>query len=132
PGVYYLTEGAKATGGSDLVNAILVDFRALDTLGEVTVLATVAAGLSALMRAHRPAVSEHLLSLPVSRGDPVLSSAYRLIAPVMVAISAYLYLRGHDEPGGGFIGALIAGIAVALGRLANPGVRPPLLGRLRA
>jgi multicomponent Na+:H+ antiporter subunit A len=42
-----------------------------------------------------------------------------LLTPIVVALSLYFLLRGHNAPGGGFIGALIAGTAVVLQYLAN-------------
>jgi len=47
---YYLEAAEPVTGGSNVVNTILVDFRALDTLGEITVLAVAALGVYALVR----------------------------------------------------------------------------------
>ena len=44
----------------------------------------------------------------------VLSAATRLLAPLMLAFSLFILLRGHNEPGGGFIGGLIAATAFAL------------------
>lgn len=128
-GDWYLREASATTGGENLVNTILVDFRALDTLGEAVVLGVVAVGLVGLARPDeaerpRPAAVRHVV-------DPVLELAYRVLAPVMLTASALLFLRGHEELGGGFIAALLAGTAVGLGHLAHP-AGAPLLGRLRA
>jgi multicomponent Na+:H+ antiporter subunit A len=49
-GARFLAEGESVTGGSNVVNTILVDFRALDTLGETTVLAVAAVGIYAMVR----------------------------------------------------------------------------------
>ncbi|MDG4765321.1 proton-conducting transporter membrane subunit [Solwaraspora sp. WMMD406] len=151
-GDYFLRNAEPATGGSNVVNVILVDFRALDTLGEAAVLTAVALGLVGLFRvggdrtgpdrgrpggagAHAGASEVVASSRPSRSGaippDLVLWFAHRLLAPVMLIVSAYLFLRGHDEPGGGFIAALVAGIAMGLGQLAAAGARLPLLGRLR-
>lgn len=46
-------ENAPEAGGTNVVNVILTNFRALDTLGEITVLAAAALGISALVRAGR-------------------------------------------------------------------------------
>ncbi|NYT94420.1 hydrogen gas-evolving membrane-bound hydrogenase subunit E [Salinispora sp. H7-4] len=127
-GDWYLRESSSATGGQNLVNTILVDIRALDTLGEAVVLAVVAVGLIGLARPaeavrNPPDAVRHAV-------DPVLELAYRVLAPVMLVASAVLFLRGHQELGGGFIAALLAGTAVGLGHLAHP-AGAPLLGRLR-
>ncbi len=44
----------------------------------------------------------------------ILSAATRLILPLMLLFSVFLLLRGHDEPGGGFVGGLMAAAALAL------------------
>ena len=53
PGAYYLEAAPAEAGGNNVVNTILVDFRALDTLGEITVLAVAAIGVFALVRSVR-------------------------------------------------------------------------------
>ncbi|MDG4832161.1 proton-conducting transporter membrane subunit [Solwaraspora sp. WMMD1047] len=151
PGRYFLTNAAAQVGGENVVNTILVDFRALDTLGEAVVLASVALGLGTLLRPAPDGTRGRAAAAPggapghdtadpggaVERPgkaavDIVLWFAYRALTPVMLAVSGFLFLRGHDEPGGGFIAALVAGTALGLGQLAFPGSRAPLLGRVRA
>jgi multicomponent Na+:H+ antiporter subunit B len=44
----------------------------------------------------------------------ILSTATRFLAPLIVLISIFVLLRGHNEPGGGFIGGLLGAIAFAL------------------
>lgn len=50
----------------------------------------------------------------------IAQTAQRLIVPIVVIISVYLLLRGHDAPGGGFIAALVAGAAVVIRRFVGP------------
>jgi multisubunit Na+/H+ antiporter MnhB subunit len=88
-----------------VVNTILVDFRALDTLGEITVLAVAALGVIALVP--RRAAS------PRGRGLILLEAA-RILTPGMIVLSLYFLVRGHDAPGGGFIAALMIGAALVL------------------
>jgi multicomponent Na+:H+ antiporter subunit B len=49
----------------------------------------------------------------------ILSAATRLLAPLILAYSLFILLRGHNDPGGGFIGGLIAAVAFALYAKAN-------------
>jgi multicomponent Na+:H+ antiporter subunit A len=49
----FYADNAEAAGGRNVVNVILTDFRALDTLGEITVLAAAAVGIAALVGAGR-------------------------------------------------------------------------------
>jgi multicomponent Na+:H+ antiporter subunit A len=134
-GTRFLAEGEGLTGGINVVNTILVDFRALDTLGEITVLAVAAAGIVSLVRM----VERRPVPRPDAGPDPgtagpqartrdddevfagiglldstILRSATTLLAPMMVLASVWLLLRGHDAVGGGFIGGLTAGAAVVL------------------
>jgi multicomponent Na+:H+ antiporter subunit A len=120
-GGFFLSAAEPRTGGRNVVNTILVDFRGLDTLGEVSVLAAAALGLTMLVGRTRPGESS------VAPYQAVLGPARRVLVPIIVAMSGYLLVRGHDEPGGGFIAALVAGTAVALGALAGEG--PVRLGR---
>jgi multicomponent Na+:H+ antiporter subunit A len=123
-GAQFLAEGEGLTGGANVVNTILVDFRALDTLGEIAVLAIAAAGMVAIIRmperggiarptAREVEASRHL-PLVGMIDSPILRTAATLLAPAMVVASLWLLVRGHDAVGGGFIGGLTAGSAVVL------------------
>ncbi len=102
--------------GRNVVNVILVDFRALDTLGEITVLVIAALGVAAMLNRTSDA---RLPSLDGKRSTVLLASA-RYTAPAMIIFSVYLLLRGHNDPGGGFIGGLVAALAAVLTHLARP------------
>ena len=139
-GAWFLASAEPETGGTNVVNTILVDFRGMDTLGEAIVLGAAAVGLLVLLggepttRAAGGAPAARARSEQTDDGI-VLQVAGRVLIPGMAALSAYLLWRGHDEPGGGFIAALVGGIAVGLHQVANgfPGLprllRPePLVG----
>ncbi|WP_234401841.1 hydrogen gas-evolving membrane-bound hydrogenase subunit E [Thermobifida halotolerans] len=133
-GRYFLTETEELTGGSNAVNTVLVDFRALDTLGEVTVLAVVALGLAALLHGTSPSG----WTGPRTGGGPIHNEAdnlmvirvwVRLLSPIVVALSVYLLFRGHYSPGGGFVAGLVGGAGIALAHVSAPGA--PLLSERR-
>lgn len=44
----------------------------------------------------------------------ILRTATRVLVPVILVFSVFIMLRGHDAPGGGFIGGMVAGGAFAL------------------
>lgn len=138
-GTYFLQFAEEETGGHNVVNTLLVDFRALDTLGETTVLGVAALGLVLLLRetARRDLPGDD----PIVPGPPrqvsnraVFQVTYRVLAPAMLTLSVYLFFRGHYAPGGGFIAALVAGIAVTFGWIAHGrvGGRVPIIRSLRA
>jgi multicomponent Na+:H+ antiporter subunit B len=49
----------------------------------------------------------------------ILSSATRFLLPLLLLFSIFVLLRGHNEPGGGFVGGLIAAAAFALHAIAT-------------
>ncbi|MDJ0950895.1 MAG: Na+/H+ antiporter subunit B [Alphaproteobacteria bacterium] len=49
----------------------------------------------------------------------ILNAATRVLVALMLLFSVYMLLRGHNEPGGGFIGGLIAAIGFALYAIAH-------------
>ena len=118
-GARFMAEGEELTGGSNVVNTILVDFRALDTMGEITVLAVAAAAIYSLVRLSPKQPLPEPDAAERDRGggmidSPILHTATLAIAPVMVAVALWLLLRGHGAVGGGFIGGLAAGAAAVL------------------
>jgi multicomponent Na+:H+ antiporter subunit A len=110
--------------GSNVVNVILVDFRGLDTMGEVTVLVVAALGAVALARAARPAASAPAQSAPRALESglarlPIVDASARVLFPSIVVLSLYFLFAGHNQPGGGFVGGLTAGAAISLRYIAG-------------
>jgi multicomponent Na+:H+ antiporter subunit A len=111
---YFARESVPGGLGRNIVNVILVDFRALDTLGEILVLSVAALGALALLslrppRAAREVEPAHAL---------ILQTATRLLVLLLLLLSVALLWQGHNLPGGGFIGGLVAAGAFALYMLA--------------
>jgi multicomponent K+:H+ antiporter subunit A len=127
---FFLEHSFAEAGGRNVVNVLLVDFRAFDTLGEISVLAVVALTVFALLRRFRPAQE----SIP-SPQQQLRQNAYderrterdvgqtlreymlvprvlmQWLFPAIVVFAIFLFLRGHDLPGGGFA----AGVAMSIG-----------------
>jgi multicomponent Na+:H+ antiporter subunit A len=113
---YFAELGPTLGHGRNIVNVILVDFRAFDTLGEITVLATAALGVHGLVRfAASGRAGDDSLHLVAS---PIFRTAARLLMPLLLLFSVFLLLRGHNQPGGGFVGGLVAAAAFALYAIA--------------
>lgn len=123
---YYVREGYETTGGTNIVNTILVDFRALDTLGELSVLGIAGVAVAALLSTRRQLpvrTTEVKLASPLAdagANSVFVRTATRLLGPVVVLVSVVLLFRGHYEPGGGFIAALVGGAGFALIYLGAP------------
>ncbi len=111
---FYAANSYLEAHGRNVVNVILVDFRATDTMGEVTVLTVAAIGVYALLRFHTE---------PAVKGGAMISLVLRATTPVLMllllVVSIYALLRGHHESGGGFIGGLLAAAAFSLHALAH-------------
>lgn len=119
---FFLQNSKPGGGGTNVVNVILVDFRGFDTLGEITVLAIAALGIYAMLKN---------TDLPAPPGDGLgrvwarvqyplmLTQIARPMLPLALMVSAYIFLRGHNVPGGGFIAGLITSVALILQYIAS-------------
>ena len=118
---FFLENSLTGGGGSNVVNVILVDFRGFDTLGEISVLAIAAVGVFALLHGLRlPHPQRDLQGRPWS-ADPhplILDQLARALLPLALLISVFIFLRGHNLPGGGFIAGLITAVALILQYIA--------------
>ena len=123
---FHVANSYKGGGGTNVVNVILVDFRGFDTYGEIIVL-----GIAALLIF---ALTETLLGGPVrarlvnrqpdqlraGNTHPMMMVVLtRGMMPVVLMVGFYIFLRGHNEPGGGFIAGLIVSIAVVMQYMAS-------------
>ena len=114
-----MTHG-RGGGGENVVNVILVDFRGYDTLGEVTVLAIAAMGIFALIAAVPRRESDRANAVDPERlSSSLFRTAMKLILPLGLLFAAYMFFKGHNEPGGGFIAGLVAAVVLAVYRMAK-------------
>lgn len=122
---FHIANAKPGAGGTNIVNVILVDFRAFDTLGEIIVLGIAGLAIFALLDTAATGHAGTRLarwrkdSLHSPERHPVmLVMASRLALPLTLTVGIYLFLRGHNQPGGGFIAALVVAIAFLLQYLA--------------
>jgi multicomponent Na+:H+ antiporter subunit A len=113
---YFAEFGPTLGHGRNIVNVILVDFRAFDTLGEITVLATAALGVHGLLRFASDGQPPGDARGPAT--SPIFRTAARLLMPLLLLFAVFLLFRGHNQPGGGFVGGLVAAAAFALYAIA--------------
>ena len=119
---FFLANSVSGGGGTNVVNVILVDFRGFDTLGEITVLAIAAVGILAMLdglRLHNPTCDPQGRRWAWAKNPLVLMTLSRLLLPLALLISVFIFLRGHNLPGGGFIAGLITAVALALQYIAS-------------
>ena len=135
---YYVEQAYKLAGGRNLVNVILVDFRAFDTFGEITVLGIVGLTVFVLLRRFRP--YEDSLSAPAQKrvqaaadrrredraeGETLKETmlvpqiVMRWMFPFIILLAVHLFLRGHDLPGGGFAAGVALSVAFVLQYMAS-------------
>jgi multicomponent K+:H+ antiporter subunit A len=111
---YFLGESIPGGGGSNVVNVILVDFRGFDTFGEIIVLGIAAIGVLLMMQGLR------LPAADARRGSSLLLSvAARALLPFALLVSVFIFLRGHNLPGGGFIAGLVTAVALVIQCMAD-------------
>ncbi|OWK33088.1 monovalent cation/H+ antiporter subunit A [Sphingomonas mucosissima] len=123
---YHWANSYSGGGGTNVVNVTLVDFRAFDTFGEITVLGIAALTIFALLQPAARGVSgqrlrEWIADLPRSpeRHPMMFAVAARLLLPLAMMVGLYIFLRGHNSPGGGFIAGLIVSIALLMQYMAS-------------
>jgi len=98
--------------GRNVVNVILVDFRGFDTFGEITVFGVAALIVHALLRRARMAPEKVMSGGPVKL--PVPADLAQLLFPLTLTVSVFLFLRGHNAPGGGFIAGLVLAVPLLI------------------
>ncbi|WP_312524772.1 monovalent cation/H+ antiporter subunit A [Paracoccus sp. (in: a-proteobacteria)] len=123
---YMLANSHNLGGGDNVVNVILVDFRGYDTFGEITVLGIAALTIFALTETlMRGEASRRLRArLPEAgrSGDVhplLLTVVTRVILPLTLVVALYIFLRGHNAPGGGFVAALVTSVALVMQYMAS-------------
>ncbi|RDC51999.1 monovalent cation/H+ antiporter subunit A [Acinetobacter sp. RIT592] len=117
---FFLQQSIPLGGGTNVVNVILVDFRGFDTFGEITVLGIAAIGVLSLMdgmRAHGTTMTQGL-TYRFNPSPLMLRITASWILPVALVVSLYIFLRGHNLPGGGFIAGLVTSLALIIQYIA--------------
>jgi multicomponent K+:H+ antiporter subunit A len=125
-GWYFLENAYTGGGGTNVVNVVLVDFRGFDTFGEIIVLGiagiTIFAIVAALLRGAGGKRLRQMAASQVRIGDRhpmMMVVATRAALPIALAVGVYIFLRGHSEPGGGFIAGLVVAIAFLMQYMAS-------------
>jgi multicomponent K+:H+ antiporter subunit A len=125
---YHLANSKTGGGGTNVVNVILVDFRGYDTYGEIIVLGIAGLVIYALMEALlsgpvgrrlRRSATPDRGALSRDRHPLMMVVATRVMLPIVLMVGVYMFLRGHNQPGGGFVAGLIVSIALLTQYMAS-------------
>ncbi|EZQ12359.1 MULTISPECIES: monovalent cation/H+ antiporter subunit A [unclassified Acinetobacter] len=117
---FFVQQSLPLGGGSNIVNVILVDFRGFDTFGEIAVLGIAAIGTLCLMdgmRAHGTTITQGL-TYRFNPSPLMFRMTASWVLPIALVVSLYIFLRGHNLPGGGFIAGLITSMALVIQYIA--------------
>ena len=118
---YYADHTAQDIGAANIVTAIVVTYRGLDTLGEVTVLFLTAAIVGLVLARGRHEGNRPKRELPPA--GELLTTGTRLLVPLILLLGVYVFVNGHLTPGGGFQGGAILASAILLLLLTDPLLR---------
>ena len=119
---YFLENSVPGGGGRNVVNVILVDFRGYDTLGEITVLALAGLAIAAMLAGLKltaPARDDAGRAWNPDIHPLIMATLTRVLLPLALLVAAFILLRGHNQPGGGFIAGLVTAVALIVQYLAN-------------
>jgi multicomponent K+:H+ antiporter subunit A len=111
---FFLANSLTGGGGTNVVNVILVDFRGFDTLGEITVLGIAGLGIFKLLAKiplFLPRTDSSGRTWATDKHPVLLALVSQSLLPLALLVSAFIFLRGHNMPGGGFIAGLITAVA---------------------
>jgi len=117
---YYAEHTAEDIGAANIVTAIIVTYRGLDTLGEVTVLFLAAAIVALILGQSQSRETADTLPRKLPPSGELLHTGSRLLVPLIVLFGVYVFVNGHLTPGGGFQGGAIVASAMLLLLLTDP------------
>jgi len=111
----YITEGPGELGAANLVTAVIVTYRGLDTLGEIVVLFIAAVGVGFLLR------KSGKNNIPAAKrlSSEILRTGSDFLIPLLILFGVYIFTHGHLTPGGGFQGGVVLTSAALLFMLSN-------------
>lgn len=113
---HYANNGAQEVGAPNLVTSVVVTYRGLDTLGEVTILFLVASIVGFFIKTNGNKKEEE----PTHETSEIILTASRLLVPIAMVLGIYIFINGHLTPGGGFQGGAVIATAFVMLLMANP------------
>jgi multicomponent Na+:H+ antiporter subunit B len=114
-GNHYIENAIQETGATNIVTSVVVSYRGLDTLGEVTVLFIAALGLGLVLFSVKKAPVKEKES-----SSMIVQTGTRILFPFIMLFGIYVFVHGHLTPGGGFQGGAVIASGFLLAYLAWP------------
>lgn len=112
---YYADNTANDVGAANEVTAVVVTYRGFDTLGEVTILFVAATLIAMFLKNTKRKTDRN-----PRPSSTILTTAQKLLFPLIVLFGVYVFVNGHLTPGGGFQGGAIIATGFLLLLMANP------------
>lgn len=123
---FHVANSYEGGGGTNIVNVILVDFRGYDTYGEIIVLGIAGFVIYAVMHAlldgpaaRRLRNTDYSKDISQDRHPLMMVVVTRVLMPIALLVGIFIFLRGHNEPGGGFVAGLVVAIALLMQYMAS-------------
>ncbi len=110
---YAQQENIEKVNSANIVTAVVVTYRGLDTLGEVTILFLTAAIIAFFLKKQSD-------SRNTRTNSEIFQTASKVLIPIIIMIGVYIFINGHLSPGGGFQGGAVIASSVILLLLAFP------------
>jgi len=117
-GAYYVEKGPQEIGAPNLVTAVVVTYRGLDTLGEVRRKRR-DQGEGTLQK-DTPVEADPETANVYKPASEIVETATELLLPMVILFGVYVFLNGHLSPGGGFQGGAIIASGTMFLLLALP------------
>lgn len=119
-GKYYAENAVDEVGAQNLVTAVVVTYRGLDTLGEVVILFLTAGIIGFFLKISN---SNNLANERVEKLKPaseILQTGAKALVPLIFLFGVYIFINGHLTPGGGFQGGAVIATGLVLLLMSNP------------
>lgn len=119
----YVQGSKDDLGIPNVVTSIVVSYRGLDTLGEVTVLFLATTGVGFLLRRRKKEDAEQVSKRRL--GSEILGTGAAFLSPLIVLFGIYIFIHGHLSPGGGFQGGVVIASGLLLLLMADSDYKMP-------
>ncbi len=117
---YYTENAEHGAGAANIVTAIVITYRGLDTLGEVVILFLTASVIGFFLKISKSEKDETLRFSKLRKTSELLETATKALVPTIFMFGVYIFINGHLTPGGGFQGGAVIATGFVLMLLANP------------